>query len=149
MTAKALVTPLLSPTVSVPSTAGWIRSIRDPEAEVRPRMIEVALRTAGEVAYHLDIDPGDVRVNFFSPCAPDHPDAVGMERGPHGFTRESETRDIHLSTALTPRRLVEAASHEVRHLWQFRQGWPLWHSRPLLELDATTFAREWMARYGR
>lgn len=140
--AKAIVTKALSPRTMGRPAAGWIRSV-EPE-DISPEYAALAIEYVSLAAVDLDMDPESVVVFFFTRCAESDPGAVARSRSHvHGFAQKGEAGAIWLSVGLSPSQLAETAAHEVRHLWQTRQGWPAFRSVPFLERDARDFGREW------
>ena len=140
----AIVNRLLSPRTTVYDTAGWIRTV-EPE-EVPPEYAALCIRAASAAAESLAMDPESMVVYFFTRCAETHPSAAAR-RLSHmsGFVPKGEKEAMWLSVGLSATQLLETAAHEVRHVWQNREGWPAFHSKPQLEHDAREFGRAWAA----
>lgn len=121
----------------------WIRSL-EPD-DVPAGYLALAIRVVSEVAEHLGIDPTTVGLTMFERCAPAPGDENAAQLRNHdlnGFALP-DGEHLFLSAALAVPQLLDTAAHETRHLWQRRQGWTAFHTRPFLERDAREFGRGW------
>jgi hypothetical protein len=131
----------------LPTGDDWVRSLALSECDAG--YLAASIRFVSLAADELGMDPASLTVTLIRRCAPGDDDATQMFSHigngiVSGFTVDS--RGVFISAELTPVQLLETTAHEVRHAWQFRQGWRAFHTRPFLEKDAREFGRAWAKR---
>lgn len=122
---------------------GYARQMLD----VVPEWVDVALGTAHGVAVMLELPPVTI-VPFrkcLPPTDPDDPDVFGpLAAIPNGFAAPERPGEIFVRAELRGRQLERTVAHEIRHLWQFRQG--TFASKIERESDARRFENEWLEK---